>query len=309
LQDLAKGLQELHVANIFHLDVKLLNALRVNGRIAVIDMDASGTHEQYAGAKFSSGVLPPEMFRQLDDNQLQQYKEYWAAVNPPPELWKKIKPRRTKKGTFVVKCFDENAIEISTNIKKLPYDLIRPSAAIDAWAFGVLMFQLLCRKPFVAVDAEDDLVDVESYLKAATWTDAKLAEYIEESMEQYRGYGDAIDILKELLRVDANNRLKSMNDILHLLFFQTDNVKHLARRFETWHNESIGLLNIVINKIDEVKEISTKVYSQIRVTEKILLRGIFEKPAAPNCFVILPVRISPEEIATEKTSEWLGKLG
>lgn len=69
MRQLVTALQHLHEHGIIHLDMKLLNALRVDGRICITDMDASARYQGddigYAGAKFSSGVLPPEMFHKV----------------------------------------------------------------------------------------------------------------------------------------------------------------------------------------------------------------------------------------------------
>ena len=49
----------------------------------------------YAGAKFSSGVLPPEMMYALkDDNEMEQFESYFAdARESDSQLWEKIQPK------------------------------------------------------------------------------------------------------------------------------------------------------------------------------------------------------------------------
>ncbi len=45
----------------------------------LIDLDASGViGKDFAGAKFSSVVLPSEMFCKLDSSKLEQYVRYWS---------------------------------------------------------------------------------------------------------------------------------------------------------------------------------------------------------------------------------------
>ena len=71
---LANALQKLHEKDIIHGDVKLSNIVRVGGTIKLIDLDASANINSsykdastFAGKKFSSGVLPPEMIYKLKD--------------------------------------------------------------------------------------------------------------------------------------------------------------------------------------------------------------------------------------------------
>ena len=75
--------------------------------------------------------------------------------------------------------------------------MVRASDAIDAWAFGVLTFLTISRRPLVPVHTDNNLHSGDSVRKAATWTDQELElrkdEYMESSSE------DAIDLLKRLL--------------------------------------------------------------------------------------------------------------
>ena len=53
----------------------------------LIDLDAAGViGKDFAGAKFRSGVLPPEIFCKLDSSKLEQYVRYWSdQINVPAE--------------------------------------------------------------------------------------------------------------------------------------------------------------------------------------------------------------------------------
>ena len=63
--------------------------------IRLIDLDAAAAIlKAFAGAKFSSGQLPPEMIVELTYKEVQQLEAYWAeekAANS--ELWNKVKPK------------------------------------------------------------------------------------------------------------------------------------------------------------------------------------------------------------------------
>lgn len=70
---LQQALKHCYVQGVVHADIKMLNALLVDGHFRLIDMDANcvlsfATRKDdpedgdFVGCKFSSGVLPPEMF-------------------------------------------------------------------------------------------------------------------------------------------------------------------------------------------------------------------------------------------------------
>jgi len=88
-----------------HGDLKLLNIIRfrLDNRLRLIDLDAAATllrnsdeDESYAGAKLSSGAIPPEMWHCARKDDVQNLEEYWE--NCDPELRKKMKPLEGKKG-------------------------------------------------------------------------------------------------------------------------------------------------------------------------------------------------------------------
>jgi hypothetical protein len=62
----AEAVQHVHNQGIIHGDLKLLNIVRQGHRIRLIDLDActeitKSNAEHFTGAKFSSGILPPEV--------------------------------------------------------------------------------------------------------------------------------------------------------------------------------------------------------------------------------------------------------
>lgn len=106
---LIKALAHLELKGILHGDVKLLNIVRIQqlatSTIKLIDMDAIATlnGSGFVGAKFSSGVLPPEMFEVLDGDGVDKFTSYWAKACPQQsELWRKIEPRWSRSGDAIV---------------------------------------------------------------------------------------------------------------------------------------------------------------------------------------------------------------
>jgi hypothetical protein len=60
--------------------VKLQNAVRFNGRLCLIDLDAAVKIHSPAGAKFSSGALPPEMIQELDIKKCNKSDSYLKEI-------------------------------------------------------------------------------------------------------------------------------------------------------------------------------------------------------------------------------------
>ena len=157
MHEVGECLSHMHSKGVLHGDLKMLNCVRINHKIRLIDLDSVAAIKDadagalnslpvYAGAKFSSGLLPPEMFVSLNPLQQTQYMEYWkdariAQDGMGSDLWHKVKPIDTGKGVFVVRTF-HTQLDGSPHTVGLPYRLQRASAEIDAWSFGVLLFLL-----------------------------------------------------------------------------------------------------------------------------------------------------------------------
>ena len=105
LEMLIDALAHLESHKVIHGDIKLLNIVRVKGMIKLIDMDAVANLDGsgFMGVKFSSGVLPPEMFVVLDGLGVERFKEYWREdFEGRSELWRKIEPRWSNAGDAIV---------------------------------------------------------------------------------------------------------------------------------------------------------------------------------------------------------------
>jgi hypothetical protein len=229
LQEVGVAMHHLHVQGIVHQDLKSLNVLRHNGHMLLTDMDAASSLEQgdHAGAKFSSGVLPPEMFVKLEtEQQVKQYNDHFAHVDCSSNLWVKIQPMVTASGTYVVRTFNDSDTE-GDRSKPLPYSLVKAHPTQDIWAFGQLMFLLLAGQSFVSVNRDEDVSGPEAILQAATWTDESIRAHIQKRRHLIKD-DNAVNLLHELLRVDPTKRLQSMADVLSHPFF--DKGEHHASK-------------------------------------------------------------------------------
>ena len=111
IKGLVDALAHLASSKVLHSDVKLLNIVRIHElstglkTIKLIDMDAIAKLDRsgFMGAKFSSGVLPPEMFEVLDGDGVETFSAYWDhEISQQTELWRKIEPRWSRSGDAIV---------------------------------------------------------------------------------------------------------------------------------------------------------------------------------------------------------------
>mmetsp|Transcript_5671 Transcript_5671/g.13131 ORF Transcript_5671/g.13131 Transcript_5671/m.13131 type:complete len:815 (+) Transcript_5671:732-3176(+) len=219
------GILHIHAKGFAHLDLKGLNIMRSatgNHAIRLIDLDAAAAiSKAFAGAKFSSGQLPPEMIVKLTYEQVQQLEAYWEeekAANS--ELWNKVKPKRTHDGHFYgVKTFKMDA-DGQPVTEGLPYSLEIATADMDMWAVGVLLFLFITGENLFPVNRDDDLVSVDGMRAVSEWNDV----YAEAKLSCIRDPA-ARDLVRQLLSRDPTKRL-SAQEVLDHPFLRPPEVIH-----------------------------------------------------------------------------------
>eukprot|EP00985_Skeletonema_marinoi_P019751 scaffold11434_cov115-Skeletonema_marinoi.AAC.6 len=164
LRQVFEAVQHMHEKNLMHGDIKMVNIVRfrIDNKLRLIDLDASAeisvAEESFAGAKFSSAILPPEMIERIEtDEKLEEFDKYWEAENK--DLVTKVSPKPYKKhgvkGHYVVKSF-RTGLDGKPVEEGLPYTLVDASRSIDAWSLGVLAFTLLTGEPLIPSTRDDD---------------------------------------------------------------------------------------------------------------------------------------------------------
>jgi len=315
LQQVFEAVGHLHKNKLMHGDLRLLNIVRfrLDNRLRLIDLDAAATFcrncdddESYAGAKFSSGTLPPELWHCARKEELQKLTEYWNHCDL--ELQKKVKPLEEKQGFFyVVKSFlsdtDGNPI-----CDGLPYDLVKASAAIDMWALGVMAFLLLTGESFVPSTRDDDCTSGKAAAFVYAWgADPYEVEYHLQKIEDPAGRDFVSKLLlrKPLERLKAHEALKhtflnpkaSDADVKLALDIIVEDQAELRRSQARIEKGIIEIKKGII----ELKHLSKETLQQVKRSEEVLRKAVFESTEilTPTCFVILPHKLSDDRDVPE----------
>jgi serine/threonine protein kinase len=315
-KEIADAIAHLHKNDMIHGDVKLLNAVRVGSRHRLIDLDASVTigEGSFVGAKFSSGVLPPEMIAELTVDKFKKCMAYFKT-NVSPATLEKIKPKAVTGSitTFAVKTFltvqskkeqfDENnnlvwrvcPEPVETEDLPLPYKLVDATAAIDIWSFGALLYELHTGETLFAVNRDHDLKDGANMKELCTWNDEKMMSKLGKVSDR-----SAYSLLKKVLSADPTKRYKTMEELLKDGYFTALNPA------ETLELLAQSVTEKVIQNATMVMEIKTeKVLDLIEMSTRMTCNAIFEATEVntPACFIILPEELPGKLVDFETGDE------
>jgi serine/threonine protein kinase len=304
MKEIAESLSYCHMNGIIHCDLKMLNVVRVNGRMKLIDFDAACEIGSFACAKFSSSILPPEMFYKLVNEEEERKVElYWSSFPTDAamiDLRKKVDPKKSWAGVFCVKSFHSGDGPV---IEDLPYKLVRASPQLDIWSFGVMLYMLCAREFPLAVSRDGDLVGPHDMKTVATWEQESIQLMVRQ---KFKSDPVLTDLLLKLLHPDPANRLKSVDEVLSHPYFilpkdrlgDVDIIKEIndrMKRIEANGDKNLKLSLEIKQVTTEVHHVAIKTLNQIRRTEQVLLRGLFEAVdvTVPSSFVIVNIRLQP----------------
>jgi serine/threonine protein kinase len=304
MRQVAQALQHLHQRGIMHGDLYALNVTRIAGRMSLIDMDAAvefGDAGSVTGAKFSSGVLPPEMFATLTREQEEQFEEYWKYdVQRGSEVWAKICPVKLRNGhAIVVRTVHPERADGSG----LPYELVNASDMVDIWSFGLLLYCAMnpTGNTLFSVNQDGDLLrSEENFNAAANWTDDEISSEILHNIPDPL----AADLLERILRRNPAHRLDIDSILAHPFFSDPSAKKRDAKVCQVNILKERKLMmkkdqqsDAIYHCSEQVLDLSDEAFLQIKKTDTVLLRSVFESAESivPTCFIIVNKKIVAAE--------------
>lgn len=205
LRGVAEAVQYIHGKGLIHGDIKALNIVLSNeNKIKLIDFDASLKKGiDYAGAKFSSGILPPEMFVIFNKAGRADFEKYFNGVEA--EHWMKAEPvKKDNNCYYSVRAFNTKG-DIMNIARK-------GTEALDIWSFGLLMYYMLNNgnTSFIQVDKNNDLGKTATdFGKIIDMTDNIVINNLRQNIKDPL----ALNLLIKILKVEPSERL-SFEDIL-----------------------------------------------------------------------------------------------
>jgi serine/threonine protein kinase len=182
---LCNALVHVHSKCLMHGDLKPNNIVLADNAVRLIDFDASSSYGEestdYAGAKYSSGYLPPEMF----------------AVNVSGETCVK---RWTR---------DDDDDDGHIGLGVGGYELIRPSPALDMWSVGVILYQLSTGYQLFPTSVEGHC-DYQDHRRISEWSPALKEAKLLKVKDRF-----ARNLLSLLLCKDPAMRLTAERVLTH----------------------------------------------------------------------------------------------
>eukprot|EP00966_Prymnesium_polylepis_P078305 1815591-Prymnesium_polylepis.1 len=292
LQQVGESIAHLHEQELMHGDIKSLNAARarIDVKMRLIDFDASEKFatdgdKTYAGAKFSSAIVPPELIHQFKSAaERDALSKYWAKADK--ELQSKVAPVELRGRSFVVKSFrvDTDGRPIREG---LPYELVEASGKIDCWALGALAYMLCTGEPLFPSTRDDDCASGEAMAALHDW--GLKMQFMRRRLEKVHDPA-AFDLISRLLQRKPEDRL-TMADALEHVFFNPKATGADQKLDELLKNqdEIKAEQQKQTTMLNTIQQLSLENRRELSRTRDVLLKGMFEatEVQTPTCFVVL----------------------
>lgn len=354
LKDIAQCLNDLHGDCIIHGDLKPSNIVRYGEKLRLIDFDASSeiysvekeddceNPRYFAGRKFSSGSLPPEMiFKCIDyDNQTLKTMNYFRGENDVvrqenhdnSDAWIKFQPKqseRTKK-LYLVKTFSTEKImkeeatgelKIVEVMKKgLPYEPLKSSPSMDLWALGTILYFMSTGQHLFSVDINGNLQDGATMEELYEWNEERKEEKLKRVNDPA-----AKELLKKLLTRDPEKRGSIRELLENHSFFQSDSplpemnddlVEGEVTSFEELKMDEVKpvevLEKVTVQQESSITKLSQDFSRKIEESSSNLIKMIFETKELdiPTSCIILPFKVfeNKEPIDTIEMENYVSSI-
>ncbi|CAK4081081.1 unnamed protein product [Aphanomyces euteiches] len=269
----------LHENNIIHSDMSMLNVLRVQDSLRLIDLESATPVGQSIAGKRSSSILPPELFYRLkNDEEINQYTNYWRDQPDGNSgvLWAKVRPKQN----WVVRSLSKSDRDC-----ELPFEPATATFAIDMWALGVMMYELLACVELVRSDRNLD-VDDNAIEQAATWTVADLSKQVHGKISDPR----ARDLILKLLSINPNDRISAKAMLDHDYFKESPSSKPPAQDTQERHINALEFIDLDV-------QTSRDTLQTLGTLKESVLRDILpaKESSVPASFVLFPFAVHDKQ--------------
>ena len=292
--DFANSIGHLHDKGRVHGDFKDLNGVRIGETWQLIDMDVSCEIGQAFGSKVpSSGYCPPEMAKVLLD------------------------------------ATDSDSV---VDTKRLSG--YTASEAYDLWSFGVVLFHLVFGRSLWHTDQNDNVRHDDLRVLACVPNGQALTQVLNKGLRSGERRGATTDLkvaaalLRKLLEPDAAKRLGYFNNygddaamqaVLEEPFFQMgavrdeqlDSIERAAKAAAQAAKASEQAAKAAEQNTLTLISMGEEQRSELRLTRKVLLKGIFEasEVTTPTTFAVLRAQLPSEEVRAQALSLQLADDG
>jgi serine/threonine protein kinase len=277
---LAVALSKLHAAKIIHGDIKPQNVGFIGNELLLFDFDSAGTEENFAGFKYSSAYLPPEMFCCLSSEPDCAKCFPYSQMKPSARFYFDSKLKKF----FGVKAFDmrnrrgdeDSDAAVIRSLGKLQesYGLLQLREGFDMWAFGMVLYSLCTgRNTFFDISQEDNgNLPPDRYRLAYELGDMKSETFrtLDRSIGALVCDLDAQDLLRKIL-VPANERLDSIHSVLNHPFVASSSIRSLSPKQEMI---MIQFKCNILAAIRHKRPIHAALYQNISFSTEFLLEHI-----------------------------------
>ena len=308
MREVGLCLKHLHSKSVVHGDLKMLNVVRFNNRLRLVDMDSAimlgdDRDVQYFGVpnSFSTGLVPPEcVFKLESKEQLDQLDAYWAGYNGKegtnlgPE-----KAGRYGEKLYCLKTCNDERIMANDESAKPPYELLPASVSFDLWAFACQVYNITVGFPLFSVNCDDQLCP-GAIEQLADFDDA------EKERKILQNVSDPIcqDLLMTMLSRDPAERFQTIEEVLDHPFFAVGDdvaneyvVKMLKRDMQGARSKLDKLQKVEKalrqGKNFKLNRVSTRWQSALDKSVSTVCHDLFESDfKVPKSFVVVPEKES-----------------